>query len=300
MHPALPSPVPPSLGRPFPVPPSIGRRRRARRWIGVGLGAAIAAISVAAISIAAGQSNASTASYAPPLVNAQFDYQIGEPYAPPAGVTVVSRDRTVTPATGLYNICYVNAFQTQPDEIAWWQANHDDLLLKRSNGAYVVDGAWGEILLDVSTSAKRTAIASIVNGWIDGCASDGFQAVEPDNLDSWTRSDGLLTQAHAEAFASLLTAHGHAVNLAVAQKNTTDIAPAGREIGFDFAIAEECGRYRECDVFTAEYGSNVIVIEYRRKDFRTACTTWGTALTIVHRDVNVTAPGSRTYVYDAC
>jgi Glycoside-hydrolase family GH114 len=302
MHPALPS----------PAPPSRARRRRARRWIGVGLSAAVAAITVVSISFAASQSNASTAStlstastastasYAPPSANAQFDYQIGEAYPPPVGVTVVSRDRNATPATGLYNICYVNAFQTQPDEIAWWQANHDDLLLKRSNGAYVVDGAWGEILLDVSTPAKRSAVASIVNGWIDGCASDGFQAVEPDNLDSWTRSDGLLTQANAEAFAALLTAHGHAMNLAVAQKNTTDLASAGREIGFDFAIAEECGRYRECDVFAAEYGSSVIVIEYRRKDFRNACTGWGTALSIVLRDVNVTAPGSRTYAYDSC
>lgn len=46
-----------------------------------------------------------------PPVDARFDYQIGQPYAPPSGVTVVSRDREAAPAAGLYTICYVNAFQ---------------------------------------------------------------------------------------------------------------------------------------------------------------------------------------------
>jgi Glycoside-hydrolase family GH114 len=40
-----------------------------------------------------------------------------------------------------------------------------------------------EIILDTSTAAKRTEIATILNGWIDECADDGFNAVEPDNLD---------------------------------------------------------------------------------------------------------------------
>ena len=59
-----------------------------------------------------------------PTANATFDYQIGGPYTPAKGVTAVSRDRSAKPATGLYNICYVNAFQAQPDALSWWQKNN--------------------------------------------------------------------------------------------------------------------------------------------------------------------------------
>ncbi|MET7395152.1 endo alpha-1,4 polygalactosaminidase [Dactylosporangium sp. NPDC005572] len=254
--------------------------------------------AMAVISFGIGPADAAT--YTLPPVNAKFDYQIGSPYTPPSGVQVVSRDRTATPAAGLYNICYVNAFQTQPDEISWWQANHDDLLLKDASGEYVVDGDWGENLLDVSTAAKRNAVAAIVNGWIDGCAARGFKAVEPDNIDSYERSDGLLTKANAIAYLKLLAPHAHDKGLAIAQKNTTDLGTAGKNAGLDFAVAEECGRYNECGDYTAVYGNNVIDIEYTRNAFTKACNSKGSSISIVLRDVLVTAPGSGTYKYDAC
>ena len=250
------------------------------------------------IGLGIGTADAATVTLPP--VNAKFDYQIGAPYSPPAGVQIVSRDRTATPATGLYNICYINVFQTQPDEIAWWQANHDDLLLKDSGGKYVVDGDWGENLIDVSTASKRTAVAAIVNGWIDGCASKGFKAVEPDNIDSYDRSGGLLTKANAIALLKLLAPHAHDKGLAIAQKNTTDLGTAGKSAGLDFAIAEECGRYGECGDYTAVYSSHVIDIEYTKSAFTKACKSDGATLSIVLRDLNVTAPGSGTYKYDAC
>lgn len=235
-----------------------------------------------------------------PPVDAQFDYQIGQAYAPPSGVTVVSRDREAAPAAGLYNICYVNAFQVQPHEVTWWQRNHDDLLLRDADGEYVVDGDWDEILLDISTAAKRTAIADIVNEWIDGCAADGFQAVEPDNIDSYYRSDGLLTLADAVEYLKLLAPRAHAAGLAIGQKNTTELGTRGKAAGLDFAIAEECGRYDECGDYTRVYGDNVIDIEYTDSAYTKACTAVGARVSVVRRDVDVTAPGSRTYVYRAC
>ena len=52
-----------------------------------------------------------------PPVGGKLDYQLGGAYAPPAGVTIVSRDRKAAPGrAALYNICYVNGFQIQPDE----------------------------------------------------------------------------------------------------------------------------------------------------------------------------------------
>ncbi|MEU3955806.1 endo alpha-1,4 polygalactosaminidase, partial [Streptomyces achromogenes] len=58
-----------------------------------------------------------------PPKGAGFDYQIGGAYPPPKGVRVVSRDRSDSPAPGLYNICYVNAFQAQPAERSSWPAD---------------------------------------------------------------------------------------------------------------------------------------------------------------------------------
>lgn len=52
--------------------------------------------------------------------NAKFDYQIGGSYTPASDVRVVTRDRTAAPVAGLYNICYINAFQTQAVDKKFW------------------------------------------------------------------------------------------------------------------------------------------------------------------------------------
>ena len=69
---------------------------------------------------------------------------------------------------------------------------------------------------------------------------------------------------------------------------------------FDFAIAEECGRWRECGRYRAVYGDAVIAIEYRRRDFRRACARVGARVSVVLRDRLVSTPSQRRYVYDAC
>ena len=248
-------------------------------------------------------STAATARMLPPA-NATFDYQIGGAYTPASSVRIVDRDRLDAPVRGRYNVCYVNAFQTQTAEAAWWKTHHRDLLLRRADGSYVVDGAWNEILLDTSTAAKRRALLAIVGRWIDGCRSRGFQAVEPDNLDSWTRSKSRLSRADNIAFARLLVARAHADHLAIAQKNDTSMAPVGRSIGFDFAIVEECQVYSECGAYTRTYGRLVYEIEYvdngGAAGFARACSARGRSISIVYRDRDVLPRGSRGYVYRAC
>ncbi|MDQ0956630.1 hypothetical protein QFZ66_000508 [Streptomyces sp. B4I13] len=241
-----------------------------------------------------------TAKVALPTPNQPFDYQIGHPYTPPKDVEAVSRDRTAEPARGLYNICYVNAFQAQPDALGWWQKNHPDLLLRDGPGKLVEDEDWGEVLLDTSTASKRTRLAKIVGGWIDGCADSGFQAVEPDNLDSYERSRNRLTRQHNAAFAKLLAQRSHAAGLAVGQKNTTDLLPERPVIGFDFAVVEECGQYQECGDYAEAYADRVYAIEYTDSGYRQACAGWGGKLSIVQRDRHVSAPGSGTHRHRAC
>ncbi len=156
-----------------------------------------------------------------------------------------------------------------------------DLLLHRG-GRLVVDGQWGEWLLDVRTDSQRHRLAGIVGRWIDGCADDGFDAVELDNLDSFTRSTGLIRRRTALSFARLLVARAHRADLPVGQKNLAGLD--GARIGFDFAVSEECARYDECDRYVEHYGDQVVLIEYRARDFREACAAYGESLAIVLRD----------------
>ncbi|MEU9957679.1 endo alpha-1,4 polygalactosaminidase [Streptomyces sp. NPDC050982] len=228
-----------------------------------------------------------------PPVHAGFDYQIGGAYPPPAGVRIVARDREAEPARGLYNICYVNAFQAQPDERDDWPA---DLLLRDKKGKVVVDGDWDEALLDIGTPAKRERVADRINEWIDGCADKGYDAVEPDNFDSFSRSRGLLSAADATAFIKLLSDHAHARGLAIGQKNTVELAGQRGRTGLDFAVAEECGEYDECGEYAEAFDDRVVVIEYTDNGFRKARSGFGDRLSIVRRDVLVSTPDSADYV----
>jgi hypothetical protein len=240
-----------------------------------------------------------------PPVNGQFDYQIGGAYRPAASVRIVDRDRTSHPAPGVYNVCYINAFQTQAASDRWWRSHHPTLLLRTANGKAVEDPGWpGELVLDVGTAHKRAALARIVGRWIDGCARKGFQAVEPDNLDSYSRSHHLLTLTDDVDFATLLVDRAHAAGLAIAQKNTAELHRRGRRIaGFDFAIAEECQVYSECSSYTKAYGRHVIEVEYTdngRRYYRRACAARGNQISILLRDRDVLPRASLGYVYRSC
>jgi hypothetical protein len=262
-------------------------------------------MTVATIAIAIGAAVA--AAPQPPPVDAQFDYQLGGDYAPPAGVTVVSRDWFAgepLDEPGGYSICYVNAFQTQPDEPdvvrpderSQWPS---ELVLSDLGD----DPNWeGEYLVDVSTARTRAAAAEHVAPMIDACAVKGFQAVELDNLDSWTRLEVPFGQAEAVAYAELLADHAHAAGLAVGQKNTPGLgAEISREvIGFDFAVAEECGVYDECAAYIDVFGSDVIDVEYTAEGFAAACDVVGDRVSVVLRDVAVSTPDAQSYVYDSC
>ena len=164
------------------------------------------------------------------------------------------------------------------------------------------DPHWGgEYIVDLSSADKRARAAEWVHPMIQTCAAKGFEAVEYDNLDSWTRFDGTpvasrvpFGKRQAIAYAELLTDRAHALGLAVAEKNTLGLnrRQARTRIGFDFAIAESCGRHSECQAYRALFGNRVIAIEYRRRDFRRTCNAVGRNVSVVLRDRNMTTPNS--------
>jgi hypothetical protein len=256
---------------------------------------------------------AAAADWELPTGNAKWDYQIGGDYPLPSGVRVVSRDWFEGEAPdNAYGICYVNAYQTQPDDDGSRpdeKSNWPQHLVLTELGD---DPNWGgEYLIDISTAEKRQEAADWIRPMLETCAEKDFKAVEFDNLDSWTRFDGTpvadqvpFEKAEAVLYAELLVDDAHELGLAAAQKNTTDLtrAEAREQIGFDFAIAEECGRWKECGYYRSLYGNLVFVIEYRLKDFKKDCKKkkLRKRLSIILRDVNVTQPGSGTYVYRAC
>ncbi|MDX6359444.1 MAG: hypothetical protein QOH37_2498 [Nocardioidaceae bacterium] len=226
-----------------------------------------------------------------PPTGTDWDYQLGGSRPVPASVGIVERDRRASPNAGTYDICYVNGFQTQADEKAFWH-RHWSLVLKR-DGKPVVDSVWGEWLLDLRTADQRSALAAIMGRWTDRCAKDGYQAVEYDNLDSFNRSHGLITTAETKAYASLLVGRAHDAGLAAAQKNRAGWD--GTTVGFDFAIAEQCAQYDECGSYVDHYGSHVLAVEYHDASFARACRDWADRIAVVRRDVNLTRHGTRRW-----
>jgi hypothetical protein len=232
-----------------------------------------------------------------PPPNAGLDYQLGGGYAPPDGVGIVSRDRTDNPAVGSYNICYVNGFQVQPGEEDEWDA---DLLLQDENGNVVIDEDWDEAILDVSTDDKRERIAEVIGSWIQGCKADGFDAVEIDNLDTFSRSGDRISEDDAVAFVAKLSEIAHAAGLAIAQKNAVELAARRGEMGTDFVVSEECNAWSECDGYIEAYGPHVLMIEYASEDFDVGCAQYGAEFSLVLRDRNLTTPQNDAYTFDGC
>ena len=229
------------------------------------------------------------------------DYQLGGGYPPPAGVTVVVRDATDRPEPGLYNICYVNGFQTQPGQD--WPA---ELLLRGTDGAPLADPGWpDEFLLDVGSDQSREANVQRLWATLQLCAEKGFDAVEFDNLDSYTRSGGRLDEADALAFARLLVEAADEFGLPAGQKNTAELGARGRdEAGFAFAVTEGCHRWDECSAFTGVYGpEQVLGIEYPddlRGTFGDACADPDRPVSLILRDRMLSPQGSPDHVFEAC
>ena len=237
-----------------------------------------------------------------PPAGASPDYQLGEAYDADPRVGIIARDRTAPAAPEAYSICYVNGFQTQPGELASWP---EQALLHSTNGEIRFDPDWpDEALLDTSTAAARTTIVDRASGWIEGCARDGFDAVEFDNLDSYTRSEGALTLADNLAVATALVRVAHDAGLAAGQKNASEDAAVLRErAAFDFAVTEECSVFNECGAYTAVYGDHVINIEYTDdlpRPFAEMCADEEAPASMVLRDRLLGAPGDPGYTFELC
>lgn len=262
-------------------------------------GCATSAASPTPTAEATADPSASGVVIALPPTGGSPDYQLGGAYEPDADVSIVARDRTAPPADGVYSICYVNAFQTQPGEAGDWP---DELLLRDDAGEPVVDPDWPDEVIVDTRDAER--VAAVVAPWVRDCADDGFDAVEFDNLDTYTRTGGTLSREDNLAVAALLVGEAHEKGLAAGQKNAAeDAALLHAEAGFDFAVTEECAAYEECSAYTDVYGEAVIGIEYTDNlpvPFAEVCTQPDRPASLVLRDRDLTTPGDPAHVFQLC
>jgi hypothetical protein len=169
----------------------------------------------------------------------------------------------------------------------------------------VSDPGWpDEVLLDTRSAGTRATIARVLGADVTRCADRGFDAVEFDNLDSWTRSGGRLTRTGNTALAALLVETAHRAGLAAGQKNTPQLGSAGRtRIGFDFVVAEECVQYDECGAYTAAYGDRVLDVEYAdtlERDWSAVCALPDRPRMTILRDRDLVPAGDPGHVFRHC
>lgn len=236
-----------------------------------------------------------------------FDYQLGGPDDVP-GLAVVVRDATASPLPGAYNVCYVNGFQTQPGSGGGWLAERPSAVLHDRAGRPVVDPDWpDEYVLDPSTAAQRTLILDAMTPVVTACADAGYDAVEYDNLDTFTRftgaDGGRIDSAGAMDLARAYVTLAHRLGLAAGQKNAAEVAGDGRDAGFDFAVAEECAAFDECGAYADHYGPHVLRIEYADalpRPFADVCADAGRAPLVILRDRGLVPRGTAGHVYRQC
>jgi hypothetical protein len=112
---------------------------------------------------------------------------------------------------------------------------------------------------------KLGVLRPIMEARLDLCASKGFDAVEPDNVEGYANRSGFpLSRRNQLAFNAWVANAVHERAMAVGLKN--DLGQVRRLLPyFDFAVNEQCFQYHECGVLDRfiDAGKPVYGVEYR-------------------------------------
>jgi hypothetical protein len=147
---------------------------------------------------------------------------------------------TALHARGIKVVCYMDAGTYEP-------GRPDSSAFPVGLEGSAVQGWPGERWLDVRPAGPSYAtLQSIMLARFTVCRDKGFDAVEPDNLDSYQNSPGFSTTAADQlAYDEWIAGAVHGLGLAVFQKNDLDQIPT-LEPFFDGILDEECNQYSEC------------------------------------------------------
>jgi hypothetical protein len=141
-------------------------------------------------------------------------------------------------ARGARAICYIDVGTAEN-----WRSDYK----KFPASVMGAENGWpGEKWLDVR---QLSVLEPIMEARFAMCKSKGFDAVEPDNVDSYENDPGFPTTDQNQLTFNIWVAKAvHALGMSVAQKNDDD--QAAQLVGyFDFVVVEQCAQYSECDSF---------------------------------------------------
>jgi hypothetical protein len=161
---------------------------------------------------------------------------------------------TTLHANGARVICYISAGSYEnwrPDA-----SSFPSSVLGSSNG-------WpGEQWLDIR---QISILGPIMLARMQMCASKGFDAIEPDNVDGYSNQTGFpLTAKDQLQYNIWLATTAHSLGLSIGLKNDTDHASSLQPY-FDWMLDEQCFQYSECSSLTPfiSAGKTVFETEYQ-------------------------------------
>ena len=157
---------------------------------------------------------------------------------------------------GRHAICYISVGSYEK-----WRPDASRFPRSVLGKAYV--GWPGERWLDIR---KIALLAPVMRARLDLCRAKGFDAVEPDNIDSYQTEGGTgfpLTANDQLRYNRWIAAEAHSRGLSIGLKNDADQADALAP-QFDWALTEDCFQQGWCNqeqpflaahkaVFAAEY-----------------------------------------------
>lgn len=254
----------------------LSRQRSA--WCGVGLVGLVLLIAFSAITDSTARAESST-DFWQPEQGMSWQIQLDEPLdGDPLPVQVYDLDGFDTDAatvaalqaSGIRVICYMS--------MGTWEDWRPDA------GAFpveVIGNVWDEWPDERFLDIRRIdLLAPILIARLDLCASKGFDAVDPDNIDIYGSSVDVigfpLTEEDQLTFNRWLAAAAHERGLAIGQKNAPELAESLVD-AFDFMVTEDCLDDTWCDLASPylDAGKAVFAIEYTDRmteaDFLAAC-----------------------------
>jgi hypothetical protein len=158
-------------------------------------------------------------------------------------------------AKGIHAICYIDVGTDEE-----WRPDASEFpasVVGKSNG-------WpGEKYLDITDAS---VFEPIMVKRFEMCKEKGFDAVEPDNMDTYeegSKTGFTITAAEQATYDEWVATEVHSLGMAVLQKNDGE-QTAQLEPYFDGALTEQCNQYSECSNFQAylSAGKPVLNAEY--------------------------------------
>lgn len=180
-------------------------------------------------------------------------------------------------------ICYISVGSYEN-----WRADADQFPDEVLGKDY--EGWSGEKWLDIR---RIDLLAPIMLARLDECASKGFDAVEPDNMEIWDNDTGFsLTYQDQLNYSLWLAKEAHNRGLAIGQKNAPDQTKDLVDI-FDFAITEDAFYYGWAEEMKPyiDIGKPVFAAEYtdlpgKFDKFCQQSKEMGFSIILKHRDLD--------------